>query len=98
MRLCLFDSFADMIETIPTRAIIRTLERESRMLENDLACQRQVPFKEVESILSFCRFVEAVRTGTPVPTPAKSISSLQLEFYRQTIVRLVDAEELPFDA
>jgi hypothetical protein len=98
MRLSLFDAFADMIETISPRAIIRALEREHRMLQEDLAYQRPVPPKEAASILNFCRFVEAVKTGAPVQFPAAALPARHLEFYRETVGRLVDAEELPFNA
>jgi len=95
MRLSLFHSFADMIETIPVGAIIRTLEREQRMIEEDLAFQRPVPVKEAESILNFCYFVEAIVEGSPgwaftLPLPAE-----HLAFYRKTLDRLIASGHLP---
>ena len=93
----MFDSFADMIENIPPTAILRVLQREQHMLEEDLICQRPVPFKEAESILNFCRFIAAAReehqTRFSNPLPQS-----HLEFYRKTVERLIDAEQLPFDA
>jgi hypothetical protein len=98
MRLSLFDSFADMIEAIPAHAIIRTLEREARMLEEDLAHHRPVPPKAAASILDFCRFVESVRMKTPVQFAGASLPAAHLQLYRKTVTRLVDAEALPFFA
>jgi hypothetical protein len=98
MRLSLFDSFADMIEAIPARAVIRTLERESKMLQEDLALQRPVPPVEAASIIGFCRFAEAVSRGLPVPAPTSAIPAAHVEFYRQTVARLIAAGELPLHA
>jgi len=98
MRMSLFNSFADMIEAIPVCAIARTLEREQRMLEEDLFCQRPVPLKQVESVLAFCRFVDAAKEGLPVPAPANPLPDSHLEFYRKTVERLIAAEELPYHA
>lgn len=95
MRLSLFDSFADMIKTIPVGAIIRTLAREQHMIEEDLAYRRPVSLKEAESILNFCYYIEAVRKGSPgwaftIPLPPE-----HLDFYRKTLDRLIAAQELP---
>ena len=98
MKLSLFDSFADMIETIPVGAIFRTLEREERMLQEDLDRQRPVPIKEAESILNFCRFVAAVQAGLPGRAFTTPPHPDHLEFYQNTLARLIDAERLPYYA
>ena len=98
MRLSLFASFADMIESIPVGAILRTLEREQRMIEEDLAYQRPVSLKEAESILNFCYFVEAVREGSPAWAFTLPLPPEHLAFYRKTLDRLVAAQQLPSDA
>jgi hypothetical protein len=98
MRQSLFDSFADMIEVIPARAVLRTLERESKMLQEDLAMQRPLPAGQAASILDFCRFVGTVSRGLAVPAPAAAISAAQMEFYRKTVARLIAAGELPLHA
>jgi hypothetical protein len=95
MRPSLFGSFADMIEAISPRAIIRALEREKLILAVDLACQRRVPPAEAASILILCRFVEAVRKGAPIQFSAATLPARHLELYRKTVARLVAAEELP---
>ncbi|HTB84319.1 MAG TPA: hypothetical protein VK742_11745 [Candidatus Sulfotelmatobacter sp.] len=98
MRQCLFDSFADMIEAIPARAVLRTLERESKMVQEDLMMQRPVPAAQAASILDFCRFVEAVTLGLAIPAPSAASTAAQLEFYRKTVARLIAAGELPQNA
>jgi len=98
MRQCLFDSFADMIEAIPARAVLRTLERESKMVQEDLALQRPVPAAQAASILDFCRFVEAVTQGLAAPAPSAASTAGQINFYRKTVARLIAAGELPLHA
>jgi len=98
MKLSLFESFADVMENIPVRAILRTLERESRMLEEDLAYQRPVPQQEAASILTFCRFVEAARKRMTAGLLFKKLPARHVQLYRKTLARLVDAEELPTNA
>ena len=97
MRPCLFDSFADMIGTLSPAAVLRTLERERSLLEDDLAHQRFSSPLEASSILSFCWFVEAIRQGWllfTVPAPPAA----HLVFYRATLERLVAAGALPAEA
>ena len=84
-----------MIDNIPVGAIIRTLEREQRMVEDDLAHQRPVSLKEAESILNFCYFVEAVREGSPGWAFTLPLPPEHLTFYRKTLDRLIAAQHLP---
>ena len=98
MRLTLFNSFANMLNTIPAGAILRTLEREQRMIEEDLAHQRPVPLKEAESILNFCYYVESVREGSSGWTFTAPLPPEHLVFYRNTLNRLIAVEQLPSDA
>ena len=94
----MFESFADMVGTMPARAIIPMLERERRMLEEDLACQRPVPAQEAASILAICRSVEATRKLTPADFPIQNLPARQMQFYRKTVARLVEAAGLPYQA
>ena len=95
MKLSLFDSFVDMIEAIPTQAIIWALEREGHMLEEDLAYQRPVPPDEAGSILHFCRFIEAVRNEREIECFDINLPARHLEFYWKTVGRLVETKEIP---
>jgi hypothetical protein len=95
MRSNLFDSFAHTVEHLPAPAIIPTLRRMGRMLEEDLVFRRQVPFEEATSILSFCKFVKGIKSGNPAEHLEQLLPKSHFEFYRQTVERLVDAQELP---
>ncbi|HTB84187.1 MAG TPA: hypothetical protein VK742_11080 [Candidatus Sulfotelmatobacter sp.] len=68
------------------------------MLEEDLVFQRQVPFEDATSILSFCKFVKGVGGRTPAEHMEQLVPKKHFEFYAQTVERLVDARELPSGA
>jgi hypothetical protein len=90
-----FESFRWMIDDIPAKAIPCAIEREHGMLEDDLLHKR-IPDSErdVDSVLSFCRFVRATGDGgyiLPVELPLAHI-----EFYREVVKRLIRAGELPW--
>ena len=96
MNTSLFDSFSKMIEEIPAEGIIPAVELERRTLAEDLAHSRTVAIKEVRSILSFCRFIEAAQSGITLPPTV--LPATETAFYRRTTHRLIEAGELPFDA
>lgn len=89
----LLNSFSRMVESVPPGAIAAVVEREGQMLADDLAHGRTLPAGELRSILSFCHFLAAVRTGgrmQPVPLPMTDTA-----FYRKTTERLIQAGKLP---
>ncbi len=86
-----------MIDDIPAKAIPRAIEREHGMLEDDVLHKR-IPDseKDVDSILSFCRFFRATSEGgyiLPVFLPWAHIA-----FYSEVVKRLIRAGELPWFA
>ena len=85
-----------MIDAIPVKGIIPALELERRMLADDLVHSRTVAIKDIRSILSFCRFIEAARSGIALSPTV--LPPTQTAFYRRTMERLVEAGELPFEA
>ena len=92
----LFGPFAKMIDNTPAGAIVAVAERQSQVLAEDLARGRTRFDGEAQSILSFCRFLKAARSGDhifPVGLPMTDTA-----FYRKTTERLVAAGELPPDA
>ncbi len=92
----LFESFSKMIDRLPAKGVLSATEREHQMLENDLATNRPVSRKEAHSILSFCDFLAAIKSGlkmSPVVLPPRDAA-----FYRRTTTRLVEAGELPNNA
>jgi hypothetical protein len=98
MRSSLFGPLKDTIEAMPAGAIMTTLELVSRMLKEDLAYDRPLSVREVESFLSFCDFLKAVKDRSPVQVCANSSSLHYLGLYKKIIERLVTAKELPAEA
>ncbi|HUA65818.1 MAG TPA: hypothetical protein VME24_08230 [Alphaproteobacteria bacterium] len=82
---------------LPGKAIVQALELEYRMIQNDFERNRYPLTEECHSILYFREFVQVVRVGGEVfftrPFPPE-----HCEFYRQIVVRLIDANELPREA
>jgi hypothetical protein len=96
MNTHLFESFSKMIDKLPADGVFSATERECQMLENDLVTNRPVPRLEAHSILSFCRFLAAARSGLAV-TPG-ILPPEHTAFYRKTLERLIKAGELPESA
>jgi len=85
-----------MIDKLPAKGVLPAMQREHQMLENDLATNRPVSRLEAHSILSFCRFLAAIKSGlkmSPVILPPGDTA-----FFRRTTDRLIEAGELPADA
>jgi hypothetical protein len=93
----LFELFAKMVADLPVRAIPRVLDLECQMLEGD-AQNNRVDFPEdAHSILCFRQFVQTVKMGHAMLFP-KPFPRDQIEFFKETVVRLVLADELPASA
>jgi hypothetical protein len=92
----LFEKFAEMVEKLPARAILKAVHLERQMLESDLAQKRALPMADVRSIIAFCDFLQ----HGPSPTRASrvSIPIQHLGFYRSTVKRLVEDGELPYQS
>jgi len=86
----LFETFAAVIAEIPPQVVPKTLELQQKMLETDVALKRTLPMDDVNSILSFCRFVEALKRGGDCART--TLPEKHLEFYRDTVTRLVEAK------
>ena len=98
MRLNLLNHLASTLETLPVRAILKTLELESHMLREDLLKGRAVSVSEAQSILEFYEFIRSVKEGSPVRKTVFASPIHHVAFYRKTIDRLVEAQELPVAA
>jgi hypothetical protein len=93
----IFDLFARMITDVPVQEVIHELAVERKMLEHDL-WRRHLPLtREAFSILRFCQFVRAVRAGGEMCS-VEALPPDHLEFYKTTVVRLIQANELPLSA
>jgi hypothetical protein len=88
-----FESFTEMVEGLPAKAIFRATEMERRMLEDDVSSQRISLTSGEFSVLDFCHFLEAVRLRTDTIPSAMRVE--HTAFYRKIVERLVAANELP---
>jgi hypothetical protein len=92
-----FRTFSKMISDIPAKAVLKALDLECKSLELDLELHRSSFDEDSFSILCFRQFVRMVKEGesmrclTPLPSD-------HLEFYRETIDRLMKADNLPASA
>ena len=89
-----FGAFSKTVGHLPSEAIIRALDLECQMLKDDLEHNRLDLDEEATSILYFSQFVKMVKSGQPVRR-ARFLPLDHLEFYRETIVKLIQAKELP---
>jgi hypothetical protein len=94
MSLHIFRIFTKMIAVLPVEAVIKALDLECKMLEDDFEHQRLTSSEDATSIFSFRRFVHMARLGQAMQS-VRPVPPDHLEFYKETIVRLVQANELP---
>jgi hypothetical protein len=90
----LFELFAKMVAGLPVRAILKVLDLECLMLEADAVNHRLAFPEDAHSILCFQQFVQTARTGRAMRY-LKLLPPDQIEFFKETTVRLVLADELP---
>ena len=90
----IFRIFAKMIGDIPEMAILRALDAECRMLEEDLAHYRLVITADVLSILCFWEYVQMAKLGIFLHHSMR-LPAEHMQFYKETLVRLIQAGELP---
>jgi hypothetical protein len=90
----LFESFCEMIETIPAKAIVRAAEAERRMVEDDLAKKRTSEEEDAISLLGFCDFLVDASNG--LEFSFHNWPREHCECYRTIVQRLVETGELPF--
>ena len=92
----LFERFAEMVEKLPARAILKAVQLERQMLESDLAQKRALPMADARSIMAFCDFLQhgpAITRVSRISIPIQHVG-----FYRSTVKRLVQDGELPYQA
>ena len=89
----LFESFCEMLDSIPTKAVLRAVEAERKMVKADLENKRTECDQYVISVLGFCNFLTLAVCGV-----YSSMAALPVEhraYYGKVVQRLVDAGELP---
>ena len=82
-----------MIESIPDKGVLRAVELERWMIQDDLANKRTVPIHDATSILDFCHFLTAAKLGGEIHPSVLPME--HVPFYRETVGRLMKAGELP---
>ena len=90
----MFGAFSKMISNTPVQAVLKSLDLECKMLEDDLEHHRLTSDEDILSILCFRQFVRMAQAEAVV-SRFKPLPPDHLEFYKETIVRLVNAKELP---
>lgn len=91
----LFETFCEMLESIPIKAVVRAADAERKMVQDDVEKKRTVPDTNVDSVLSFCDFLTSAVAGMHATPPVFPVE--HCAFYRKIIQRLVDAGELPVE-
>ncbi|HEV2327902.1 MAG TPA: hypothetical protein VGY56_03830 [Verrucomicrobiae bacterium] len=94
MEFRIFELFARMVRKLPAEGILKTLDLECRMLKNDIEHNRLPLPKDASSIFYFKEFVHAVKLGQTL-NGGRALPADHIEFFKETIVRLVLAGELP---
>jgi hypothetical protein len=97
MPLQIFGRFTRTITNLPAEAVIKALDLECKMLEEDLDHQRLSSSEDASSILCFRQFVRMAKFGAAMRC-TKALSPDHIDFYKETIVRLIQANELPESA
>ena len=87
-----FDDFIKLISGVPDRTILNTLDLKYKLLHVDLNHNQLDLTDDACSILYFMMFVRATTSGKSI---ACIVPPDHIEFYKKTIVRLVQAEQLP---
>jgi hypothetical protein len=96
MGMPLFEKFTEMVEKLPAKGVVAAVELEREMLEDDLAHKRTMPMDDVRSIMAFSDFLENATDAARIQT--KPVPIHHIGFYRDTVKRLVEAGELPYEA
>jgi len=93
----IFRIFSKMIGDMPSPAILKAVDAECRMLEDDFQNNRFDINEDALSILCFGAFVQMVKWGN-ILRCSTYLPPEHVEFYKETVIRLVQAEELPSSA
>ena len=89
-----FNIFSKVIRNLPVPVILRTLDAECKMLEDDVEHYRSNLTEDILSILSFRGFIQMAKADN-VMRCCLRMPREHFEFYRETISRLMQAGELP---
>jgi hypothetical protein len=88
-----FRIFSNVIRNLPAPAILRALDAECHMLEDDVERYRFNLTEDILSILCFRGFVTMAKTDT-VMRCSLHMPPEHIEFYKETINRLIQTGDL----
>lgn len=94
MNLRIFELFARSISNLPAQCILKALDLQCQMLKNDIENNRLPLPDDSFSIFYFREFVRCVKLGQTLHC-SKLLPQDHVEFFKETTVRLVQANELP---
>lgn len=97
MELMVFSIFARTISNLPAKAILKALDLESKILQFAADNYRVYLPEEAYSIFCFRQFVRAAKLGKTM-TRCMPLPQDHLKFYKEIVIRLIDANELPQSA
>jgi hypothetical protein len=92
-----FGAFSKMVAKLPPEAVLRAVDLQCKTIQDDLSYDRFTVQDDVFSILCFGQFMKTANTGKTFGC-IRSLPVDHLDFYRETILRLVQAHELPASA
>jgi hypothetical protein len=93
----IFSIFSRVIRDLPVPAILPTLNAECNMLQDDIEHYRSNMSEDVLSILCFGGFVRMLKAHN-VMRCSLQVPPDHVEFYKETIIRLIQAGELTSSA
>lgn len=93
----IFSIFSKTIGNLPATAILKALDAECRMLEDDLKNHRLNVTEDILSILCFRGFVQMVKKDVVLHC-STNLPPEHIEFFKETVIRLIQAGELPSSA
>jgi len=94
MELRIFELFAKMLTNLPAQCVFKAVDLECQMLKNDIENNRLPLPEDAFSIFYFREFVHAAKLGRSL-SYSKPLPPDHVEFFKETIVRLVQSQELP---
>lgn len=94
MDLRVFEIFSRMISGLPVQCVLKALDLECQMLKNDIENHRLPLPEDAFSIFHFREFVHAIKFGRTLIC-RRALPPDHVEFFKETVGRLVQANELP---
>ena len=89
-----FEVLSKTIGKLPAQAVLQTLDAECNAIREDLERRRREVTPDDLSILCFGEYVRLVKANS-VMRCSKMLPLDHLEFYKETVVRLIHAGALP---